>query len=546
MVSVRLPLTVRVLVEPGALRRVVLAYLLYGLVEVAIWLAIILWAFDEGGAALAGLVSVVQLLPAAVLAPPLTALGDRRSRGTALLVAHLGVAMATGGTTAALLLHAPEVVVVIGATLATTAISVVRPLHFALLPQLVRRPDGLVSANALSAVGDGAALLLGPVLAGLGATVAGPWLVFVGATCLAGLATLLCLDLGVPAPAVVAAESTGWGEALRGFWTLGRDRAVMVLLLVLTMKFIVEGAHDVLGVALSLDSLHVGMSGAGVVVAAMGLGALVGGVVAGTAARRPRLGPVVLWTGVGSGVALVLVAVLLALAPVVVLVALAGAGGAIQLVAGRTLLQRTADERMLARVFAVQEATSCLGLAIGAAVAPVLVDRLSASGAFVPLGVAVVLVTGTGYLLVKQLDSRAEVRAAETELLRRVPFLALLPSYEVEQLARSASWVEVGAGEVVVRVGEPGHRFYVVGEGRLEVRVGGAVRPAPLVAGDGFGEIALLRSVPRTATVTALEPSRLLAVGAADFLAAVTGNPDGRALAAEVAAAHLVRDGRVR
>lgn len=546
VVSLRLPLTVRVLVEPGALRRVVLAYLLYGLVEVTIWLAIILWAFDEGGAALAGLVSVVQLLPAAVLAPPLAAQGDRRSRGTALLVSHLGVAVATGCTAVALIMHAPSAIVIVGATVATTAISVVRPLHFAVLPQLVRSPDDLVSANALSSVGDGVALFAGPVLAGLGAGVSGPWLVFLAATVVAVAATLLCVRTGVPAPALVTTESAGWGDALRGFGTLARDHAVTVLLLVLTMKFIVEGAHDVLGVALSFDTLHLGSSGAGVIVAAMGMGALVGGIASGAAARRRRLAPVVLWSGVVPGVALALVAVLLALGPVVVLVAVAGAGGAVQLVAGRTLLQRTADERMLARVFAVQEATSCLGLALGAAVAPVLVDRLSAGGAFVPLGAAVALVTAVGYLLFRRLDARASVPVAETALLRRVPFLGVLPSYGVEQLARSASWVEVDVGEVVVREGEPGDLFYVVASGSLQVRVGSVLRPAPLGAGDSFGEIALLRSVLRTATVTAVEPTRLLAVGAAEFLAAVTGSPDGRALATQVAASHLARDSRSR
>lgn len=542
---IRMPLTLRALGVGGVLRRVLLAYLCFGLVEVTIWLAIILWAFGRGGAPLAGMVSVVQLVPAAVLAPPLAALGDRHSRGTALLVSHLGVAVATGGTAAALLTGAPVAVVVLASTAATTAISVVRPLHFALLPQLVRRPDDLVSGNALSSVGDGTALFLGPVLAGLGAQAAGPRLVFVVATALAVTATLLCLRTGVPPPRVVGAETAGWGDALRGFGSLARDRAVMVLLLALATKFVIEGAHDVLGVALSLDALHLGSSGAGVLVAALGLGALLGGAAAVAAGRR-ALAPVVLGSGLVQGVALALVAVLLALAPVLVLLVLSGAGGAVLLVAGRTLLQRTADEGMLARVFAVQEATSTVGLAIGAGAAPLLVDRFSVGDAFVPLGLGAAALTTLAYVLVRDLDRRARVCPAETALLREVGFLALLPAYEVEQLARSAQWLQVAAGDDVVREGEPGELFFVVGEGELQVSVGGVTRPAPLLAGDSFGEIALLRSVRRTATVTALRPSRLLAVGAAEFLAAVTGSPDGHALAAEVAASHLTRDSGLR
>ena len=230
----------------------------------------------------------------------------------------------------------------------------------------------------------------------------------------------------------------------------------------------------------------------------------------------------------------------------VVLVVVAGAGGTVLLVAGRTLLQRTADERMLARVFAVQEATSLVGLAVGAAVAPLLVARLSPGGAFLPLGLGAAAVTTLGFLLVRQLDGRAELRPTETALLRRVPFLGVLPAYEVEQLARSATWLEVAAGQQVVREGEAGDLFYVVDRGELSVTIAGVARLRLLVAGDSFGEIALLRSVPRTATVTALQPGRLLAIGAADFLAAVTGSPDGRTLAAEVASAHLARDATAR
>ena len=108
--------------------------------------------------------------------------------------------------------------------------------------------------------------------------------------------------------------------------------------------------------------------------------------------------------------------------------------------------------------------------------------------------------------------------------------------------ARTARWVEVAAGDDVVREGEEGDSFYVVDDGTLEVSVAGAVRPEHLHRGDGFGEIALLRSVPRTATVSAVSDARLVAIDSADFLAAVTGSADGKVLASEVAASHLARD----
>ncbi len=540
----RVPLTVRALTSPGALRRVLTGYLLYSLVEMSIWLAIILWAYDEGGAALAGFVAVVQLVPAALLAPPIAGLGDRFSRGSALVAAHLGVAVTTSTTAVLLLLDAPVVPVVVASAAATTALSVVRPLHFAALPQLVRRPDDLVSANALSSIGEGTALFVGPLLAGLGAHVAGPWLVFCAASVTAMAATALCLrtGLGPPLAASPDAEQPGWRATFTGLGSIVRDRAVLVLLVVLTTKFVVEGAHDVLGIAYSEEVLHLGSSGAGVVVGAMGLGGLLGGVVAATVARRRSLAPVVLASGLVQGVGVALVAAFVILAPAVALLALAGMGGAVLMVAGRTLLQRNADERMLARVFAVQEATSLIGLALGAALVPVLIELTSAQAAFLPFGVSVALITVLGYLLLRDLDARAVLLVEETALLRGVRFLASLPEYDLERLARSAAWVSVVEGDDVVRQGEPGELFYVVGRGELQVSVGGDVRPTALVAGDSFGEIALLRQVPRTATVTALTPCRLLTLDAADFLAALTRSPAGHHIASEVAGAHLSRD----
>lgn len=539
----RTPLTVHVLLTAGALRRVLTAYLLYGLAEMSIWLAILLWAYDEGGAALAGFVAVAQLLPAAVIAPPLAALGDRYSRGTSLVVAHLAVALTTSATTVALLVDAPAAMVVTASAGATTALSIVRPLHFAALPQLARGPDTLVSANALSSVGDGAALTIGPVLAGLGAQLAGPWLVFSAASFVGFVAAALCLRTGLPRPAPRRPEtdSGGWGTALAGVGSIARDRAAIVLLLVLATKFVVEGAHDVLGVALS-DFLDLGSSGAGVIVGAMGLGGFVGGVVASYVVRGSGLARVVLGSGLGQGIAIAFVAVFTALVPVVALLALAGMAGTVLMVAGRTLLQRTADERMLAQVFAVQEATSLVGLAVGAAFAPVLIDRVSPHGAFVPFGVGAALVIVLGWLLIRELDARSVLRPEESALLHGVRFLAVLPTYDLERLAIGARWLNVAAGEDVVTEGEEGDLFYVVADGTLEVAVHGDVRSAHLGQGGSFGEIALLRTVPRTATVTALTDSRLLTLASEDFLAAVTGSPTGQSIATEVAHAHLARD----
>ncbi|MEZ5118249.1 MAG: cyclic nucleotide-binding domain-containing protein [Candidatus Nanopelagicales bacterium] len=540
----RLPMTLHALGNPGGLRRTLVAYVLYGLVEIAAWLAIILYAFDEGGAPLAGVVAVVQLAPAVVLGPLLAGVGDRWSRGTALAASYLGVAITALATMVALLASAPVTVVVAASTTLTIALSVVRPIHFAALPPLARSPEDLVSANSLSSAGDGVAFLAGPVLAGIGVQAVGPWLVFAGSTVAAAVAAALCLRLGLGRPAAeeAAAEPGGWRSAVEGLRALWGDWAALALLLVLATRFVLGGALDLLGISYATEVLGLGQSGAGLLIGALGLGGLLGAAVAAAVSVRRTLTPTVVVGGLVQGVGVAVVAVLALLAPAMAALALAGLGSALLMVGGRTLLQRCTDDRVLARVFAVQEGTALIGVALGAAVAPPLIDRFSAAGAFVPFGVGIALLALAVVGLVRRLDARSVVLPEETALLRGVPFLAVLPAYELERLARNARWREVPAGTDVVRQGDKGEEFYVVAAGEFAVTVDGARRPTTLGPGAAFGEIALLEAVPRTATVTAVSPGRLLGLTAEDFLAAVTGSPDGHAVAAEVAAEHRARD----
>jgi MFS family permease len=223
---------------------------------------------------------------------------------------------------------------------------------------------------------------------------------------------------------------------------------------------------------------------------------------------------------------------------------LAGIGGSVMLVAGRTLLQRATDDRVLARVFAVQESTTLLGTALGALVAPVLIDMVSSRYAFVPVGLGCALVALSCLLLVRRLDQRSVLHTAEIDLLRGIAFLSVLPTYEIERLAQRSRWESFPAGTVVIRQGDEGDAFYVVSEGELTVDVDRVRADHVIMQGYGFGEIALLHEVARTATVTAATDVRLLVVDRDDFLAAVTGSVNGRAIAAETSAAHLDRDRR--
>ncbi len=538
-----LPAALSALRSRNGLRRVLLAYGFYNFVELACWIGIVLWAYNVGGAALAGTSAVVQLIPSALLAPALASIGDRISRGMALVLAHGAVAVATLITWIALVYDAPPWLVIAASTTITTTVAVVRPIHYAALPQLARGADELVSGNALSSAGEQLALFLGPVVAGIVVQVSGPELVLAVSFVASVIGTVLCLRLRTGPPDLEAEPDGGsLRAAFEGLLALKGDRASIALLLAMALTFVIGGSIDILGVAFSDVVLEQGESGAGLVVGAVGVGGLVGAAVATVFAGRRRLVPIVAIAGAADGALLAAMVLVSELGPAIAVVALVGLMESVLLVCARTLLQRSTDDRVLSRVFAVQESMSLLGLAVGAALAPVLVDWVGPGGAFLPLGIGLGLLLVVAALLARPLDARAVYRPRETGLLRGVSFLGALPEYELERLAQRVSWREVPAGTAVVTQGEWGEHFFVIEEGRCSVTVDGVLRDHVLGPRDSFGEIALLHVVPRTATVTALEPTWLLSVDAADFLAAVTGGADGGALAREVASAHMQRD----
>ncbi len=217
-----------------------------------------------------------------------------------------------------------------------------------------------------------------------------------------------------------------------------------------------------------------------------------------------------------------------------------GAGLAIVDIAGRTMLQRSVRDEVLARVFGLQEGLAMFGLALGSVVVPVLVGVAGLIGAALLLAavlpVAVVLTWGR----LASLDRRAVVPVREIGLLRRTALFRPLPAPQLEAVARRTSWLTVPPGSAIIREGEAGDRFYVLAAGAVRVEREGRHLRDIATPGEGFGEIALLRGVPRTATVSATEETVLLAIDRAPFLAAVTGHPDAFAAAEREVAARTL------
>jgi MFS family permease len=525
------------------LRRVLVAYRLSRFTEFAGWLAILLVAYEQGGATLVGVAAFAMQLPAIVLVPVLAGYLDWLPRGRALTLTHAGVAVCTGFTAVLLFSHAPLWVVLIGGTAMTVAVFAVRPSHFSTLPLLARGPGDLVSANGWSSFMDGAAIFVGFVVSGVLTHEFGAWVVLAVSAVFGVVATLLTSGLRTPIVGTGHADAPGeLRAALEGVATLRRNPGALALLLLMACVAILQGSNEPLTVTFNDEVLGLTESTAGLLAGSYGVGVAIGGITLAGLARRGALAPVVLGGALVLGVAQSSVSLLGALAPAVIMLVLVGVGMAMIVVSARTLLQRTTDDAVLARVLAVQEGVHLTGLTIGAVVGPLVIALFGPSAAFVPVGVLILAIALLAGRSIAKLDAASVDHSREVALLSRVPFLAALPPYELERLAQGAEWVSVPAGTQVVTQGDDADSYYLVASGELSVTIDGVLRAQPLAAGDGFGEIALLNRVARTATVTALGDCELLVVSSADFLASVTATPDGEGLAREISRARLELD----
>jgi hypothetical protein len=284
----------------------------------------------------------------------------------------------------------------------------------------------------------------------------------------------------------------------------------------------VDGMLSVLIVVIALKLLDTGPSGVGFLESAVGVGGLLGALGAAALVGRRRqaadfgLG-IFIW-----GVPIALVAIWPNQVFVLVLLVVVGIGNTIVDVSGMTLLQRSAPDEVLARVFGVLESVLLFSVALGAIAAPLLVNWLGTRGALIVAGSLLPLVVIPAWPMLNAIDRAAEVPVERLELLRANPIFAPLPGSTLEQLAGALEEVRAPVGEEIVRQGEPGDRFYLIKEGTLEVHIDGELVQS-LGPGDSFGEIALLKDVPRTATVTARTEAALFALDRRQFLAAVTG-----------------------
>jgi hypothetical protein len=530
----------RALSANRALRRVVGAYALFILTEYSVWIAMLVYAYSRGGATMAGVVALAQLVPAALLAPVLAAVADRRSPVVLLTAGYVVQAAAMGATAAAIVAHLP-IAAYGAAVVASTAVTATHPAQSTLIPSLAATTDQLTAANVVLSWVEAVAIAIAGSMTGALIWLGGVASVFMVCALLAAVAALLVFTLRVPALATprgdASEETASIGAGIR---LASRQPRLRLMLALVTAGSAVVGSLDMLFVVLAVTVLGRPQAWAGYLNSVYGLGAILAAAVSVFLVGR-RLGVPILGAALLVSGALAALAAEPGLPGTVALLIVIGASRALLDVASRSLLQRSVPAQSLGQVFGLLEGLAMAGLAAGSLLVPLLMHFGGSRLALLGVAAVLPLAAAGGGRALFNLDAEAAVPVVEIALLRSIPLFAELPGPALEGLATALVAVEVPAGATLIRQGERGDTYYAIAAGQFDVQKDGSFLRR-CGRSEGVGEIALLRAVPRTATVVAHTDAMVYQLAREPFLTAVLGHAATQRQAASIADTTLAAD----
>lgn len=503
----------------GDMRRVLGALVGFTVAEMANFIAILIYAYEVGGSSALGLVAFLQLGPAALFAPLGATLGDRFRRETMLGLAYAMFAVSSVSVAIGLYADWPVGVIYGLAAVNATVLTLVRPFHESLLPALARSTEQLTAGYVAGGTIENLGLILGSLLAGLAAAVWGPGSVFVITGALLGVGSVLVFGVKVRTAPVTLTAKNAVKMTLEGLAAF-RDSNPRVLLLMMTGAVFVVGVLDVAVIVLAFEVFGSDDAGAAWLNAAIGFGAASGSVLAVLLIGREHLGASMRRGLTVTGISVAVIPFVGPQAAAFAALAIVGVGMTLVDVSGRIMMQRVVPLDTLSRAFGVLEGGSMAAEGLGTVAGAALIGWFGIDWALVACGLLIPGLALACRSALRRADVGVVVPIEHLHMLRSLPMFAALGPADLERLARMLQEESVGPGARVVVQGESGEHFYVISEGSARVTRDGH-EVASLATGDFFGEIALVRDIPRTATVEAVGELDLLVLERGLFLEAV-------------------------
>lgn len=521
---------------PPVVRGLLAVGFVFSIAEVTAWITVLVVAFDRGGAGAAGLAVVVQLVPTALLAPVVTAAGDRFPRHLVLTVGFAVLATSATGIAVSLASSADLWVVLLLGAVYTVALESTPATVASLLVRHARTPTQLMQWNVTQSFARTAGSLIGPLLTSALLVIAGPSWVFAVLSVMCAI-TAVGITVRLP-PDDRTNSTTGLRTVLRasadGIAYVATTPGPRRVIAFIAASGLLIGSFDVFFVAVAFDELGRGGSAA----AMLSAGFAAGGLVASAVMRRRSTWGLPTATAAGAlllSLPLIPLGFVAHLATALVLVGVLGAGDALVEICGYTMLQRSSSESMTSRVFGILRSWYFLAVSMGAAIAGFLVTRHDLSSLLAWTGATFAVLMSVGAIALRRMATRSvAVDATALEPLRTVEFLDRLPLPTLEELADRLEVRHVDTGFAVITEGDDGAEFFVLVDGAVEISTNNVIVDT-VAAPSSFGEVALLHECVRTATVTTTQPSRLLVIERHDFLDAIGRTTTSRNMALDVA-----------
>jgi hypothetical protein len=513
--------------------------------DLAAFTAASVYAYHAGGAGLVAVLGLLKALPGTFLVPLISSGSDRVRRERLLIATVVARALLLAAAVAAMTGGGQGLLVVVLVGLESTLSSAFRQLQASLMPWLARTPDELTSANSTGSVLQAAAVVGGATLAA-GLLVISTAQTAMAASCafvaVAVLALLGVKPLASPAPVRGAGHLKRLGLDLAAGFRAGIcQRDALAIFVPAAAQNFGSGVLNVLTVVIAVNLFNVGSASVGWLSAVLGAAGVLVGPLAVMLVRGQRVARSFIGGVAGWGAPMIVLAFTHAPYWPFLMFGLIGAANVFDVAGEYSSLQQVIPSRLMGSALGVRRGTLLLSTALGAAVTPLLIDAWGARGTLLATGLLLVVLAAASLPRLAAIDGQIAAPGPDLALLRRVSFFGPLPFAIVEHLARELQTTTYEPGDVIIREGEPGDRFYIIAAGQVSAaKEGHQLRE--MGTGDSFGEIALLRRIPRTATVTAVSRVETRFLAREEFLAAAGGSQESVKSAEEVVVTRLQTD----